>query len=31
LSLNYGGAALVTCVALAKRVLALEQQLKDKT
>jgi hypothetical protein len=31
LSLAYGNAALVACVKLAQRVLALEQQLKDKT
>jgi hypothetical protein len=31
LSLAYGNAALVACIKLAQRVLALEQQLKDKT
>jgi hypothetical protein len=31
LTVNYGNAALVACIKLAQRVLALEQQLKDKT
>jgi hypothetical protein len=31
LSLAYGNAALVACIKIAQRVLALEQQLKDKT
>jgi hypothetical protein len=31
LSVAYGNAALVACVYLAQRVLALEEKLKDKT
>jgi hypothetical protein len=31
LAVNYGASALVACIKLAQRVLALEQQLKDKT
>jgi hypothetical protein len=31
LSVSYGNAALVACIQLAKRVLELEQKLKDKT
>jgi len=31
LSVAYANAALVSCIKIAQRLLALEQQLKDKT